>query len=174
MKLSHHFTLAEFTRSATAERLGIDNTPPPELLPRLVRTAEMLERVRNTVNCPITITSGYRCDALERALRYTNYLARCKRLGLPVTEQTWREYLDKKDHPRGHAVDFIAPGFGTPSEVARLLAPLVSVLDIGQLVLEGVDGKQWVHASTNVPEKPINRILTITDAGVVPGIVGLA
>lgn len=174
MKLTEHFALEELTRSDIAQSLGINNAPPPELLPRLILTAEMLERVRSTVGCPVLITSGYRCDALERELRYTNYLARCKRLGLPVTEQTWREYLDKKDHPRAHAADFIAPGFGTPTEVARLLAPLVDVLGIGQLVLEGVAGKQWVHASTNVPEKPINRILTITDAGVVPGIVGLA
>jgi zinc D-Ala-D-Ala carboxypeptidase len=78
------------------------------------------------------------------------------------------------DHPQGHAADFVAPGFGTPTEVARLLAPMVSVLGIGQIILEGVKGKQWVHVSTHEPENAINRIITITDAGVVPGIVNLA
>lgn len=152
MKLSHHFTLEELTRSAKALQLGIDNTAPPEILPRLVRTAEMLERIRSTLQCPVIVTSGYRCPELNAAV------------GSRSTG----------DHPQGHAADIVAPGFGSPAEVARILAPLVSVLGIGQIILEGVGGKQWVHVSTHEPEKPINRILTITDAGTVPGIVGLA
>lgn len=152
MKLSPHFTLAELTASAKARERGIDNMPPPELLPRLVLLAELLERIRATVGVPVLVTSGYRCPPLNRAVGG----------------------VTSSDHTQGHAADFIAPGFGTPTEVARLLAPLVSVLGIGQIILEGVRGKQWVHVSTHTPEKPVNRVLTITDAGVVAGIVGLA
>lgn len=152
MKLSQHFTLAELTRSATAQRLGLDNTPPPELLPRLVRTAEMLERIRATVGVPVIVTSGYRCPELNKAV------------GSRSTS----------DHTQGHAADIVAPGFGTPAEVARLLAPLVSVLGIGQLILEQVGGKSWVHVSTYEPERAINRIITVTDAGTLPGIVSAA
>lgn len=159
MKLSPHFTLEEFTRSSVAKALGIDNTPPPEILPRLVLLAEMLERVRDTLcaatrggYCPVVVTSGYRCQELNAA----------------VGSRT------SSDHTQGHAADIVAPEFGTPTEVARLLAPLADTLQIGQIILEGVGGKQWVHLSTHRPEKPINRILTITDAGTVPGIVGLA
>lgn len=152
MKLSQHFTLAELTRSSVAKARGIDNTPPPELLPRLVRTAEMLERIRSTLQCPVIITSGYRCPELNRAV------------GSRSTS----------DHTQGHAADIVAPGFGTPAEVARLLAPLVSVLGIGQLILEQVGGKSWVHVSTYEPERAINRIITVTDAGTVPGIVSAA
>jgi predicted Kef-type K+ transport protein len=43
---------------------------------------------------------------------------------------------------------------------------LVAVLGIGQLILEGVKGKQWVHVSTHVPELQANRVITITDAGI--------
>jgi zinc D-Ala-D-Ala carboxypeptidase len=152
VKLSHHFTLAELTRSSVATARGIDNTPPPELLPRLVRTAEMLERIRSTLQCPVIVTSGYRCPELNTAV------------GSRTTS----------DHTQGHAADIVVPMFGHPTEVARILAPLLSVLGIGQLILEGVGGKQWVHVSTHEPEKAVNRILTITDAGTVPGIVGLA
>lgn len=152
MKLTEHFTLDELTRSTAAQRLGVANTPPQELLPRLVRTAELLERIRSTVGVPVVVTSGYRCDVVNRA----------------VGGRT------SSDHTQGHAADILAPGFGSPTELARLLAPLVSVLGIGQLILEGVKGKQWVHVSTHTPEKAINRVLTITDAGTVPGIVGLA
>ncbi len=152
MKLSPHFDLSELTASGKASQLGIDNTPPQELIPRLVLVAEMLERIRSTLNVPITVTSGYRCTALNEAV------------GSRSTS----------DHPQGHAADFVAPGFGTPTEIARLLAPLVNVLGVGQIILEGVKGKQWVHVSTRAPENAINRVITITDAGTVPGIVGLA
>lgn len=152
MNLTPHFTLAELTRSAKAEQLGIDNTPAKELVPRLVLLAELLERIRATLGRPVIVTSGYRCESLNIAV------------GGATTS----------DHPRGHAADIVCPGFGTPTEVARVLAPLVSTLSIGQLILEGVGGKQWVHVSTRVPEKLANRVITITDAGVMPGIVGLA
>lgn len=152
MRLSPHFTLAELTASDTARARGIDNTPPPELLPRLIMLAEMLERIRSTVNAPIIVSSGYRCPQLNALV------------GGATTS----------DHPQGHAADIIAPRFGSATELARLLAPLVSVLSIGQIILEGVKGKQWVHVSTREPERSVNRVITITDAGVMPGIVGLA
>jgi hypothetical protein len=152
MKLTHHFTLAELTASNTAQRMGLDNTPAPELLPRLVLTAEMLERIRSALGAPVTVTSGYRAPAVNRAVGG----------------------VTSSDHAQGHAADIVAPGYGTPYEVARLLAPLVSMLGIGQLILEGVKGKQWVHVSTRTPEKLANRIITITDAGAKVGIQVLA
>lgn len=152
MKLSQHFTLAELTASNKALQLGLDNTPPPELMPRLVLTAEMLERIRSTLDAPITVTSGYRGPDVNRAVGG----------------------VSSSDHTRGHAADIVAPGYGTPYQIAKALAPLVSVLGIGQLILEGVKGKQWVHVSTRVPEKVVNRVITITDAGVQLGIQELA
>jgi len=148
MKLTPHFTLAELTASNKAAQLGIDNTPPPELMPRLVLTAEMLERIRSTLAVPITVTSGYRCRQLNVAVGG----------------------VTSSDHSQGHAVDFVAPGYGTPYQIAKTLAPLVAVLGIGQLILEGIKGKQWVHVSTRVPEKPANRVITITDAGAQLGV----
>ena len=148
MKLSPHFSLAELTASATAQRLGLDNTPAQELLPRLVLTAEMLERIRSTMGVPVTVTSGYRAPAVNHAVGG----------------------VTSSDHAQGHAADIVAPGYGTAYDVATKLAPLVSTLGIGQLILEGVKGKQWVHVSTRSPEKFANRIITITDAGARTGI----
>lgn len=152
MKLSQHFTLAELTASNKARELGLDNTPPHELMPRLILVAEMLERIRSTLNAPITVTSGYRGQALNKAVGG----------------------VSSSDHTQGHAADIVAPGYGTPYQIAKALAPLVSVLGIGQLILEGVKGKQWVHVSTRVPEKVSNRVITITDAGAQLGIQELA
>lgn len=152
MQLTKHFTLAELTASGKARSLGLDNTPAPELVPRLVRTAEMLERIRETLGVPVTVTSGYRAAAVNRAVGG----------------------VTSSDHMQGHAADIVAPRYGTATQIARTLAPLVSVLGIGQIILEGVKGKQWVHVSTRVPDKPANRVITITDKGTQLGIQELA
>lgn len=151
MNLSPHFTLEELTASSKAAVLHIDNRPPSELLPRLVLLAELLERIRTALGVPVIVTSGYRCPVLNRAVGG----------------------VTSSDHTQGHAADIVAPVFGTPAQVASKLAPLVSMLGIGQIILEGVKGKHWVHVSTHAPENAVNRILTITDAGLVVGIAAV-
>lgn len=151
-KLTRHFSLEELTRSATAKRLGLANWPTVDDLKRLQATADMLQRIRDTLGSPVVVTSGYRAPAVNRAVGG----------------------VTSSDHARGQAADIVVPGYGTPYQVAKALAPLVSVLGIGQLILEGVKGKQWVHVSTRVPERPVNRVITITDAGTQVGIQALA
>lgn len=64
-----HFTIRELTRSATATRLGIDNTPPPEAVDALYRLInEVLEPARTQLGIPIYVNSGYRCRALNAAV----------------------------------------------------------------------------------------------------------
>lgn len=151
MNLTPHFSLAELVASTRAQQLRIDNTPPADVIDRLRTTAEMLERIRATLDAPIVVTSGYRCPALNRAVGG----------------------VSNSDHLNGQAADIVCPRYGTPEDVARTLAPLVSVLSIGQLILEGVGGKRWVHVSTRVPDKASNRVITITDRGTVAGIQSL-
>lgn len=152
MKLTPHFTLAELTASSAAQRLKLDNTPPPDALRRLQSTAEMLERIRATLAAPVVVTSAYRGPAVNRAVGG----------------------VSSSDHMTGQAADILSPSFGSPYKVAKTLAPLVQTLGIGQLILEGVKGKQWVHVSTRIPDKLINRVITITDAGAQVGIQVLA
>jgi hypothetical protein len=148
MKLTPHFTLAELTASSTARRLKLDNTPGADALRRLQGTAEMLERIRATLNAPVVVTSGYRGPRVNKAVGG----------------------VSSSDHMTGQAADIVAPAFGTPYQVAKALAPLVQTLGIGQLILEGIKGKQWVHVSTRIPDRPSNRVITITDAGARMGI----
>ena len=66
MKLSEHFSLSEFERSATATRLGIDNSVPSQYIPALQQLCkEILEPLREFAGQPIIISSGYRCPQLN-------------------------------------------------------------------------------------------------------------
>jgi len=69
MKLTDHFSLAEFTRSATATQKGIDNTPSDTVIVNLLCLCQnVLEPLREWYGKPITIGSGYRCKNLNTAV----------------------------------------------------------------------------------------------------------
>jgi hypothetical protein len=68
MNLSSHFTLREMTRSAAAEKLGIDNVPNEDQIARLRSLCEaVVEPLRRRFG-PLRINSGFRCEKLNRAV----------------------------------------------------------------------------------------------------------
>lgn len=147
MNLSEHFTLAEATVSQTAARAGIDNTPDAAMIEELRKTAQFMEHVRDVLGKPITVTSWYRCPALEDVIA-------------PGRRTVGH-------HPLGAAVDFICPGYGSPLEIAARLSTMSAALGIGQIIYEF---GAWVHIS-RLPVAPINRVLTIDKRGVQVGVV---
>lgn len=66
LQLTEHFKLSEFTRSGTATKYGIDNTPNEEQIANLKALCEnVLEPLRQHFNVPIIIGSGYRCPQVN-------------------------------------------------------------------------------------------------------------
>lgn len=61
--------MQELTRSAKAEKLGIDNTPPPLIKVRLKALINnILDPVREMWGKAIIVNSGFRCPQLNKAL----------------------------------------------------------------------------------------------------------
>ena len=146
MKLSEHFSYAEFTHSDTALRLGIVNDLPLELVHNAQATAAMMERIREFLGVPLTVTSGYRCLELNKAIKSK----------------------DTSDHVHALACDFIVPGVA-PLVLAEKLVPQVDKLFIGQLIYEHT----WIHVGVPVPEKQNNRILTVQPWGYSTGVTNV-
>lgn len=66
MQLSTNFTLSEFTRSSSAVKFGINNTPNDSQVSNLkLLCNSTLQPFRNYCNKPIIITSGFRSAALN-------------------------------------------------------------------------------------------------------------
>lgn len=143
MNLTEHFSMEEFI---TTQHRGIDNSLPDNLLDTARQTCEMLERIRTALaGLPIIVTSGFRCDELNRVIGSK----------------------PGSDHPKAMAVDFKCPEFGTPYAVCQQLAPMMDELGIGQMIYEF---SSWIHVSTRKPDKAVNRILTISARGTETGI----
>ena len=69
MKLSKNLSLNEVTKSDTALRRGIDNTPTEEHIENLKYVAEkVFQPIREHFGVPIYISSGYRSKALNEAI----------------------------------------------------------------------------------------------------------
>lgn len=61
-----YFSLSEMTKSDTARRLGIDNTPSDEIKKNLTLFINtVLDPIREDWGGPITVSSGYRCPELN-------------------------------------------------------------------------------------------------------------
>jgi len=138
MRLSENFTLAEYTKSQTASRKGIDNTPGEEHLEAAKALFEnVVQKVRDHFG-PTIITSGYRSPALNEAI------------GGSATSQ----------HSKGEAADLEVPGVAT-AEVAQWIS---DNLDYDQLILEfytpGETNSGWVHVSYKADGSNRNEDLT--------------
>tara|TARA_R110000787_G_scaffold93444_1_gene195697 strand:+ start:49 stop:492 length:444 start_codon:yes stop_codon:yes gene_type:complete len=119
-RLTPHFTLEEFTFSQTATRKGIDNTPHEGILDNLCILANGMEDVRNLLNAPIYVSSGYRCPELNDLL------------GSKRTSQ----------HTQGLACDFTSNAYGSPQII---FADIISSdIRYDQLILEF---DRWIHIS---------------------------
>ena len=136
MSLTKNFTLAELTYSDTANARGIDNSLPPYLMRNAQALAERLQLIRDTLGVSITISSGYRCPELNKAVGGTK----------------------SSQHHLCLAADIHANGY-----TAQELFKAISNGNFGfdQLILEKVGGKEWVHISVQPKER--NDGFSITD-----------
>ncbi|MBU9579619.1 peptidase M15 [Ralstonia mannitolilytica] len=138
MNLTDHFTLDEMIASQTAARRSIDNTPTPEIIDNLTKTAQTLERVRVLLGSrPITVSSGYRSPDLNRAVGGASNSA----------------------HLRGLAADFICPAYGNPLAICKAIA--ASNIDFDQVIQEGT----WVHIGLPPPGQKSRRQLLTAQFG---------
>ena len=126
MKLSKNFSVDEMTKSQTATRKGIDNTPSPTHQTNLKSLCtSILQPVREHFSQVVTVSSGYRSEEL------------CLAIGSKITSQ----------HAKGEAADFEI--FGVSNK--ELADYIHEHLDYDQLILEywkeSDPNSGWVHCS---------------------------
>ena len=126
MKLTENFSLNELTKSQTAERKGINNTPSTEHQENLKRLCEsILQRIRDHFGQVVSVSSGYRSPEL------------CVAIGSST----------KSQHARGEAADFEI--FGVSNK--ELADYINENLTYDQLILEywkeSDPNSGWVHCS---------------------------
>jgi len=96
-QLSPHFRLSEMLNSGTGRSKGISNEPTPEVVANLRRLCnEALEPIR-AVAGPLKINSGFRADAINKAVGGSITSAHSYGLAadLNPAQGTWKQLMDK-------------------------------------------------------------------------------
>lgn len=133
-KLSEHFSLGEFVRSSTAQRMGIDNTPDAEAIENLRNLcAKVLEPLREHLGQPVVITSGFRSKRLNEAVGG----------------------VKNSQHLRGEAADLMVEGEKQARDWIRWM---MDFLEFDQLILEKKGKKVWVHVSLKRNRQQVLKI----------------
>lgn len=116
-----YFSIKEMTKSNIATAKGIDNTPDQTITNNLIKLIEaVLDPLREWYGKPITVNSGYRCEALNKAI------------GGAKSSQ----------HMLGEAADITV---GSKEENEKLFDYIKDNLEFDQLINES--DFSWVHVS---------------------------
>jgi zinc D-Ala-D-Ala carboxypeptidase len=127
MKLSKNLTLKEVTKSDTANRLGIDNTPEDFDIKNLRAIAEeVFQPLRDHFGVPLFVSSGFRSKKLNKAIGGSKY----------------------SQHMVGEALDIDADVYGRVTN-RELFMFIKENLIFDQLIWEfgDDDTPDWVHVS---------------------------
>ncbi len=137
--ISKHISEKEATKSVTALRLGIDNTPDGDAIANMKELAQkVFEPLREWVGGPIKINSFYRSSALNEAIGGSTRSQHCKGQAMDI------------DDIYGHK---------TNKEMFQWIKENLNSFD--QMIWEfgNEDNPDWVHVSYVSEEKNRNRIL---------------
>ena len=118
-----YFTIKELSRSSTAEKLGIDNTPTPEICAKLNTLISALDKIREQYGKPIIVTSCYRCPELNKAVGG----------------------VKSSQHVKGEAADLVGRN---DNETRKIFETAKALGNFDQLLYEkNSKGSIWVHIS---------------------------
>ena len=146
MQISKHLSLAEVSRSETAKRKGINNTPSGEHLENFKKLAEnIFEPIREHFAVPIHISSGYRSKELNASIGGAS----------------------SSQHCQGEAIDIDMDGSPSGVSNADVFKYIKDNLNFDQLIWEfGSDSNpDWVHVSYESTGKQRKQILKAVKSG---------
>ena len=128
MKLSKNLDLGELTRSESAKRAGVSNTPTAEHIENMKKLAtNIFQPIRDHFGVPIFISSGYRSKQLN------------DRIGGSSTSQ----------HSSGEAIDIDMDGSSNDVTNKEVFDFIKDNLEFDQLIWEfgTKNNPDWVHVS---------------------------
>jgi hypothetical protein len=146
MKISAHLSLSEVTRSDSAKRHGIDNTPTAEHLENFKLLAEkVFEPIRAHFGVPIHISSGYRSKDLNAFIKGSASSQHCK----------------------GEAIDIDMDGSSNGVTNKMIFDFIVSNLEWDQIIWEfGTDkNPDWVHVSYTKGKNRKQKLKAVRSGG---------
>ena len=122
MVTKSYFTIAELCASETAKKYNIDNTPDPIIISHLQQLINFLNPLREAWGSAIKVSSGYRCDKLNRFVGGSK----------------------TSSHLIGYGVDLI-PANGKMSDFKKFIVDYMKTRMFDQCIIEKSGKTEWIH-----------------------------
>lgn len=121
-----YFKLSEFTKSNTASKLGLINTPLESDIQNLdLLVSNILDPLREAWGKPIIITSGFRVPRLNKAVGG----------------------VKNSDHLYGRAADIVPSDPNDFKEFTEFLKDWLKDKEFKQCIIEKSGNTKWIHIS---------------------------
>lgn len=122
MTTKSYFTIAELCASETATKYNINNTPDPIITSHLQQLINFLNPLREAWGSAIKVSSGYRCDKLNRFVGGSK----------------------TSSHLIGYGVDLI-PANGKMSDFKKFIVDYMKMRMFDQCIIEKSGKTEWIH-----------------------------
>lgn len=122
VKKMKYFKLEEFLDSSVARQKGISNLPSWEIIEHLKELSDFLDDMREAWGSGINVTSGFRCEKLNKAVG-----------GVPTSL-----------HLKGYAAD-LQPANGKLREFKSFVVEYLKDKVFDECILERKGKTEWVH-----------------------------
>ena len=117
-----YFTIAELCASETAKKYNIDNTPDSIITSHLQQLINFLNPLREAWGSAIKVSSGYRCDKLNRFVGGSK----------------------TSSHLIGYGVDLI-PANGKMDDFKKFIIDYMKTRMFDQCIIEKSGKTEWIH-----------------------------
>ena len=117
-----YFTIAELCASETAKKYNIDNTPNSIITSHLQQLINFLNPLREAWGSAIKVSSGYRCDKLNRFVGGSK----------------------TSSHLIGYGVDLI-PANGKMDDFKKFIIDYMKTRMFDQCIIEKSGKTEWIH-----------------------------
>ena len=117
-----YFTIAELCVSETAKKYNIDNTPDSIITSHLQQLINFLNPLREAWGSAIKVSSGYRCDKLNRFVGGSK----------------------TSSHLIGYGVDLI-PANGKMDDFKKFIIDYMKTRMFDQCIIEKSGKTEWIH-----------------------------
>jgi len=126
MKLTENFTFDELTSTSHNELLEANRESAKAFMKQLKYVAGTLEEIRAVLGVPLRVTSGFRNNALNKAV------------GGSATS----------GHTKGLCADIIPVGLNVSDAFKSIIESKAQCPSLKKCIIEKVRGSEWLHIET--------------------------
>ena len=126
MRLTEHFTFFELTSTSHNELLESNRESAKAFMKQLKYVAGTLEEIRAVLGVPLRVTSGFRNNALNKAV------------GGSATS----------GHTKGLCADIVPVGLNVSDAFKLIIENKAQCPSLKKCIIEKVRGSEWLHIET--------------------------